>query len=54
LVLVKGEKMDERNRRKMNLVRFGLTLVSFVAWAMVITPLFLISNIYKYDLDFTS
>ena len=41
--------MDEKNRRKLNLVRFGLTLVPLVAWAMVFTPLFIISTTARLD-----
>ena len=41
--------MDEKNLRKLNLVRFGLTLVPFVAWALVFTPLYLISNTARLD-----
>lgn len=41
--------MDEKSRRKLNLVRFGLTLIPFVAWAMVFTPLYLISSTARLD-----
>ncbi len=41
--------MDEKNLRKLNLLRFGLTLIPFVAWAMVFTPLFLISTSARLD-----
>ena len=41
--------MDEKNQRKLNLVRFGLALIPFVAWAMVFTPLYLISSTARLD-----
>jgi hypothetical protein len=41
--------MSEKNQRKLNLVRFGMTLVPFVAWAIVFTPLYLISSTARLD-----
>ena len=41
--------MSEQNQRKLNLVRFGLTLVPCVAWTMVFTPLYLISSTARLD-----
>ena len=41
--------MNEKNQRKLNLIRFGLTLIPFVAWAMVFTRLYLISSTARLD-----
>ena len=41
--------MDEKNLRKLRLVRFGLTLIPLVACAMVFMPLYLISASARLD-----
>ena len=41
--------MQDAEKRRMNIVRFGLMAIPPIAWAVAFAPLFLIANGFRMD-----